>query len=418
MIDPLAEESRVAVQRALEALCAGQMIVVSDDADRENEGDLVVAAELITADQMAFIVRHTTGIVCVPMPAIRADELGLAPMVAESTDPHQTAFTVSVDAAGVGTGVAAAARAATARALADLSTDGGQLRRPGHMFPLRARAGGVLSRPGHTEAAVDLLTLAGLSGVGVISELVNDEGSMLRGADLAAFAERHGLPLLAIADLVRYRQYAEHRVEKIAVAQLPTSFGKFSSIAFHDSVNNVEHLALVYGDVEGAGRSEAGVLVRVHSECLTGDVFGSLRCDCGVQLSQAMGAIAAEGCGAVIYLRGHEGRGIGLANKIRAYSLQERGLDTVDANIALGLPVDSREFGVAARILSALGIDRVRLMTNNPAKYQAVADCGAELVGCVAMQSASNPHNLRYLHTKRDRLGHSFVSNRLWAWES
>lgn len=394
------------VQRAVAALMAGRMIIVTDDADREDEADLVVAAELVTDEQMAFLVRHTTGIVCTPLPPARADELRLLPMVADSTDPHGTAFTVSVDLAGTGTGVSAAARAATVRALADPGLRPEQLRRPGHIFPLRARPGGVLVRAGHTEAAVDLLTSAGLSGVGVISELVTDGGTMRRGADLGAFAEEHDLPVVAIADLVRYRRATEQLVEQVATAALPTTSGEFRAIAFRNTLDDTEHLALVMGDVATAGRSDAGVLVRVHSECLTGDVLGSLRCDCGAQLQQALTTISAEGCGVVVYLRGHEGRGIGLAHKIRAYALQEEGLDTVDANTAQGLPVDARSYGIGAQILSALGIRRIRLITNNPAKYHGLSGHALELVGRVALPTATNPHNLRYLHTKRDRMGH------------
>jgi 3,4-dihydroxy 2-butanone 4-phosphate synthase/GTP cyclohydrolase II len=305
-----------AVAQALAALAAGRMIVVTDDADRENEADLVMAAELVIDEQMAFLVRHTTGIVCAPMPAGRADELRLPPMVADNTDAHGTAFTVSVDLAGTGTGVSATARAATVRALADPGLRPDDLRRPGHLFPLRARPGGVLVRAGHTEAAVDLLTLAGLSGVGVISEILAEDGGMRRGTDLLSFAAAHELPVLAIADLVRYRRATEQLVRPVASSTMPTRFGDFRAVAYCNSLDGSEHLALVLGDVAAAGHSDTGVLVRVHSECLTGDILGSLRCDCGAQLEQALEAIAAEGCGALVYLRGHEGRGIGLAHKI------------------------------------------------------------------------------------------------------
>lgn len=415
--DDRGKSAAAAVQRALAALASGRMVVVIDDADRENEGDLVAAAELITDEQMAFLVRHTTGIVCAPMSAARADALQLPPMVSDSTDPHETAFTVSVDLAGTGTGVSASARAATVRALAQPALRPEQLRRPGHIFPLRARRGGVLVRAGHTEAAVDLLGLAGLSGVGVISELIGDDGAMLRDVQLAAFATRHDLPVLQIADLVRYRLGTERLVEQASAAALPTGFGDFRAVAFRNTLDGVEHLALVLGDVTTAGQSEAGVLVRVHSECLTGDTFASLRCDCGAQLQQALRTIASEGCGVVVYLRGQEGRGIGLAHKIRAYALQEEGLDTVDANIALGLPVDARSYGVGAQILGALGIRRIRLITNNPAKYGGLQGHGLELVGRVAMPTATNPHNVRYLHTKRDRMGHQLTPGHEWAWQ-
>ncbi|WP_033291807.1 bifunctional 3,4-dihydroxy-2-butanone-4-phosphate synthase/GTP cyclohydrolase II [Amycolatopsis jejuensis] len=396
-----------AVGTAVAALAAGRMIVVTDDADRENEGDLVVAAELVTETQMAFLVRHTTGIVCAPMSAERADDLRLPPMVADNTDAHGTAFTVSVDLAGTGTGVSAQARTATVRGLADPALRPGQLRRPGHVFPLRARDGGVLVRAGHTEAAVDLLSLAGLSGVGVISELVADDGTMRRGAGLADFAAEHDLPVLAIADLVRYRRATERLVEPVASATMPAETGDFRAVAYRNTLDGTEHLALVLGDVAAAGASSRGALVRVHSECLTGDILGSLRCDCGAQLQAALDEIAAEGCGAVVYLRGHEGRGIGLAHKIRAYALQDQGLDTVDANTAQGLPVDSRSYGVGAQILADLGIRRIRLITNNPAKYSGLDGYGLELAGRVALPTVPNPHNVHYLRTKRDRLDHA-----------
>jgi 3,4-dihydroxy 2-butanone 4-phosphate synthase/GTP cyclohydrolase II len=395
-----------AVQSTLAALAAGGMVVVVDDADREDEGDLVVAADLVTAAQVAFLVRHTTGIICAPMTAERVDALRLPQMVADNTDAHGTAFTVSVDSVDTGTGVSAEDRARTLRALADPGTTPEQLRRPGHVFPLRARAGGVLVRAGHTEAAVDLTTMAGLSGVAVIGEIVDEDGSMRRGASLARFAADHGLPVLAIADLVRHRRATERLVELIASSQMPTEFGDFRALAYRSTVDGTEHLALVMGDVAAAGRSEAGALVRVHSECLTGDILGSLRCDCGGQLEQALRAIAAEGVGAVVYLRGHEGRGIGLAHKIRAYALQEQGLDTVDANTAQGLPVDSRSYGVGAQILGELGVNRLRLITNNPAKYGGLDGYGLTIVGRVAQPAAVTPHNVRYLRTKRDRMGH------------
>ena len=395
-----------AVQSAVAALAAGGMVVVVDDADREDEGDLVVSADLVTAAQVAFLVRHTTGIICAPMTAGRVDALRLPQMVGENTDAHGTAFTVTVDSVDTGTGVSAEDRARTLRALADTGTTPDQLRRPGHVFPLRARAGGVLVRAGHTEAAVDLTTMAGLSGVAVIGEIVDEDGSMRRGASLAQFAADHGLPVLAIADLVRHRRATERLVEMIASSQMPTEFGDFRALAYRSTVDGTEHLALVMGDVAAAGRSEAGALVRVHSECLTGDILGSLRCDCGGQLEQALRAIAAEGAGAVVYLRGHEGRGIGLAHKIRAYALQEQGLDTVDANTAQGLPVDSRSYGVGAQILGELGVNRLRLITNNPAKYGGLDGYGLTIVGRVAQPAVVTPHNVRYLRTKRDRMGH------------
>lgn len=398
--------STSAVQQAVAALAAGRMIVVVDDADRENEGDLIVPAATVTAEQVAFIVRHTTGILCAPMPAARADDLRLAQMVADNTDSHGTAFTVTVDHRDSGSGVAAADRARTLRALADPSTRPEDLRRPGHVFPLRAREGGVLIRAGHTEAAVDLLTLAGQAPIGVIGEIVAPDGSMSRGALLRDFATEHGLPILAIADLVRYRRATERLIEHVATSTMPTVFGDFRAVAYRSTLDGTEHLALVMGDVAAAGRAEAGVLVRVHSECLTGDILGSLRCDCGSQLEQAMQAIANEGCGAIVYLRGHEGRGIGLAHKIRAYALQEQGFDTVEANIAQGLPVDSRNYGTGAQVLTDLGIRRLRLITNNPAKYRGLDGHGLEITGRINLPATVNPHNVRYLRTKQERLGH------------
>jgi 3,4-dihydroxy 2-butanone 4-phosphate synthase/GTP cyclohydrolase II len=396
----------IAVQRAATALADGRMVVVTDDADREDEGDLVLPAATATPEQIAFMVRHTTGILCAPMPADRVDALGLPQMVSDNTDAHGTAFTVTVDHRDAGTGVSAADRTRTLRALADPATRPTDLRRPGHVFPLRARDGGVLVRAGHTEAAVDLLRLAGQDPVGVIGEIVDTDGSMARGDRLRAFAAAHELPVLAIADLVRYRRAYEQVVEHVATSAMPTVFGEFRAVAYRSTTDGIEHLALVHGDVAAASRTERGALVRVHSECLTGDIIGSLRCDCGAQLEQALHAIATEGAGAVVYLRGHEGRGIGLAHKISAYALQERGLDTVDANTAQGLPVDSRSYGTGAQILADLGITRLRLITNNPAKYGGLDGYGLEVVGRVGLPAAPSPHNLRYLRTKQERMGH------------
>jgi 3,4-dihydroxy 2-butanone 4-phosphate synthase/GTP cyclohydrolase II len=383
--------------------------VVIDDLDRENEGDLVVGAELVTDEQMAFLVRHTTGIVCAPMNAERVESLRLPQMVEGNTDAHGTAFTVSVDHISTGTGVSASDRSVTVRALADPGTLPQHLRRPGHVFPLRARDGGVLVRAGHTEAAVDLTTMAGLSGVGVIGEIVEEDGSMRRGASLLAFAAEHALPVLEIADLVRHRRATESVVELVSSSRMPTAFGDFRAMVFRNTLDGTEHLALVMGDVAAAGRSQQGALVRVHSECLTGDILGSLRCDCGSQLEQALRAIADEGCGAVVYLRGHEGRGIGLGHKIRAYALQEQGLDTVDANTVQGLPADSRSYGVGAQVLGDLGISRIRLITNNPAKYGGLDGYGLTIVGRVSLPTVATPHNVRYLRTKKERMGHQIV---------
>ncbi len=396
-----------AVRRAIDALSVGEMVVVVDDADRENEGDLVLAAESATPEQVAFVVRHSTGILCAPMTADRVERLRLPQMVAENTDAHGTAFTVTVDHVASGTGVSAASRALTFRALADPGTRPGDLRRPGHVFPLRARPGGVLVRPGHTEATVDLLTLAGREPVGVIGEIVGDDGAMMRGEALRCFAAEHELPMITVADLIRYRLSADRLIEQVATSTMPTAFGEFRAVAFRSTLDGTEHLALTMGDVAASGTSDSGALVRVHSECLTGDILASLRCDCGEQLEQALRAVAAEGCGTVVYLRGHEGRGIGLGHKIRAYALQDDGLDTVDANTAQGLPVDARTFDVAAQMLAELGVRRVRLITNNSAKSQTLADRGLTVVERIALPVAENPHNRRYLRTKRDRMGHA-----------
>jgi len=398
-----------AVQTAVAALAAGGMVVVVDDEDREDEGDLVIAADLVSSEQLAFLVRHTTGIVCAPMTAARAEALRLPQMVTDNTDVHGTAFTVTVDHVNTSTGVSAVDRATTLRALASDSAAPGHFRRPGHVFPLVARAGGVLVRAGHTEAAVDLTTMAGLSGVGVIGEIVDEDGSMRRGDSLTSFAAQHGLPVLAIADLIRHRRHTERLVELVGSARMPTEFGEFRALAYRNTLDGTEHLALVMGDLAAASRAPAGVLVRVHSECLTGDILGSLRCDCGGQLEQALSAVAGEGVGAVVYLRGHEGRGIGLGHKIRAYALQEQGLDTVDANTAQGLPVDSRSYGVGAQILGDLGASRIRLITNNPGKYGGLDGYGLTITGRVALPAVETPHNVRYLRTKRDRMGHALV---------
>ena len=395
-----------AVSHAVAAIAAGGLAVVIVDADRENEGDLIGAASLVTDEAMAFMVRHTTGIICAPMTDERARALDLPQMVTHNTDAHGTAFTITVDHVDTGTGVSAADRAATVRALADPTTRPADLRRPGHVFPLRAREGGVLTRAGHTEAAVDLVTMAGVGDVGVIGEIVADDGTMRCGDDLLAFAAAHDLPVLRIADLVHHRSTSTSLVHQVASATMPTVFGDFRAVAYRSELDGTEHLALVMGDLAAASHTDRGALVRVHSECLTGDILGSLRCDCGSQLEQALAAIAEEGCGAVVYLRGHEGRGIGLAHKIRAYALQEQGLDTVDANTALGLPVDSRSYGVGAAILADLGARRLRLITNNPAKYGGLDGFDLEIVGRVGLPTVTTPHNVRYLRTKQERMGH------------
>ncbi|MEU7811946.1 bifunctional 3,4-dihydroxy-2-butanone-4-phosphate synthase/GTP cyclohydrolase II [Pseudonocardia sp. NPDC049154] len=381
------------------------MVLIVDDEDRENEGDLVVAAELATPEQMAFMIRHTSGLICVAITEERAEELRLPLMAADGDDPRGTAFTVSVDLrAGTSTGVSATDRALTVRALADPATRPADLCRPGHVFPLIARPGGVLQRTGHTESTVDLCRLAGLESVGVLAEVTNDDGTMARRPELRRFAAEHGLVMLSVADIVRYRRERGALVTREAAGRVPSEHGEFTAISFRSAIDGIEHVALVLGEVDQRGGQDDPVLVRVHSECLTGDVFGSRRCDCGEQLDAAMARIGAAGRGVVVYLRGHEGRGVGLSHKLRAYTLQDAGLDTVDANLAQGLPVDSREYGIGAQILRELGVHSVRLMTNNPAR--GLAGHGVRIVDREAIVVAPNPDNLHYLATKRTRMDH------------
>lgn len=394
------------LRAALAELAAGGMVVVADERDRENEADLIMAAAAITPEQMAFYLRHGSGIVCTPMSDARANALGLPLMVEANTESHGTAFTVTVDHVAVGTGISAADRAATVRALADPGTQPADLARPGHVFPLRARAGGVLKRAGHTEATTDLLRMAGAGEVGVITELVSDAGVPLSGNSSSAFARAYGLPFLHVEDLVRARRQQDRLVVSTGCATLPLPAGRFQAHVYTSTLDGIEHLALTIGDLSADARNPEGVLVRVHSECLTGDMLGSRRCDCGHQLDQAVRLIAAEGAGVLVYLRGHEGRGIGLGHKIRAYALQESGQDTVDANTELGLPVDSREYGVGAAILADLGIRRLRLITNNPHKYHGLAGFDLNIVARVRTRAGVTPDNLTYLRTKRDRMGH------------
>jgi 3,4-dihydroxy 2-butanone 4-phosphate synthase/GTP cyclohydrolase II len=389
-------------EQALAALARGELVVVVDDEDRENEGDLIMAAEHATAERTAFMVRHTSGVLCVAMTGERLDALDLPLMVAAQTDSMGTAFTVSVDARGVGTGISAVDRAFTVRTLADPSTEPGDLHRPGHVFPLRAREGGVLKRAGHTEAGVDLARLAGLQPAALLAEVVNDDGSMARLPDLARFSAAHGLVMISIADLIEYRQRREKLVRWVSTARMPTTHGAFTAHVYESTINGEQHIALVHGSI----MPETPVLVRVHSECLTGDVFGSQRCDCGQQLDLALQQIVEDGAGVVLYLRGHEGRGIGIGHKLRAYALQEQGLDTVEANLALGLPVDLREYGVGAQILVDLGVHRLRLMTNNPSKYAGLDGYGLEIVERVPLIANPVGHSLRYLRTKQEKLGH------------
>lgn len=392
------------IEEAIEQLRNGGMVVVVDDEDRENEGDLIMAAEDVTAESMAFFLEHTSGVFCSPLEAARADELDLPLMVVANTEAQRTAFTVTVDYRhGTTTGISAADRAATIRALIDPATKPTDLNRPGHIFPLRYRAGGVLKRAGHTEATVDLCRLAGKYPSGVLCEIVTkDKSDMARLPELEAFAAEHNLPLVSIADLIRYRRQHEKLVRRVAEAALPTIHGEFQAVVYENVLDGEQHMAMVYGDVT----TTEPVLVRVHSECLTGDAFGSLRCDCGPQLQAALAKIAAEGAGVVVYLRGHEGRGIGLGHKIRAYALQENGADTVEANVELGLPVDSREYGIGAQILVDLGVTSMRLLTNNPAKYGGLEGFGLNIVERVSLESQPTAHNIDYLRTKREKMGH------------
>lgn len=391
------------IEHAIAEIGAGRAVIVVDDEDRENEGDLVFAAELASAELVAFTVRYSAGVICAPLTGEDCDRLALPPMLATNEDRKGTAFTVSVDAKrGTTTGISAAERALTIRTLADRSSTPGDLSRPGHVFPLRAREGGVLVRPGHTEAAVDLATLAGLAPAGGICEVVNDDGSMARLPQLQEFAQRHSLALISIADLIAFRRARESQIRKVAEARLPLVQGEFRAVGYQSVVTGRELVAVVHGDI-GDGEN---ILTRVHSECLTGDVLGSLRCDCGPQLHAALDAVVAEGRGVVLYIRGHEGRGIGLLDKLRAYELQDGGADTVDANLALGLPADSREYGTGAQVLADLGIHSMRLLTNNPAKRAGLEGYGLKIVERVPLPVSSNPENLRYLTTKRDRMGH------------
>ncbi len=392
------------IEEAIEQLRNGGMVVVVDDEDRENEGDLIMAAEDVTPESMAFFLEHTSGVFCVPLESTRADELDLPLMVVANTEAQRTAFTVTVDYRhGTTTGISAHDRAATINALINPETRPTDLNRPGHIFPLRYRPGGVLKRAGHTEATVDLSRLAGKYPSGVLCEIVTaDKSDMARLPELTEFAKKFNLPIVSIADLIRYRRHHEKLVKRVSDASLPTEHGTFQAHVFESVLDGEQHLALVYGDIAAA----KDVLVRVHSECLTGDVMGSMRCDCGPQLHTAMAKIAAEGAGIVVYLRGHEGRGIGLGHKIRAYALQEEGRDTVDANLEQGLPVDSREYGIGAQILVDLGVTSMRLMTNNPIKYGGLEGFGLNIVERVAIESMPTEFNIDYLRTKRERMGH------------
>jgi 3,4-dihydroxy 2-butanone 4-phosphate synthase/GTP cyclohydrolase II len=392
------------IEDAIAAIKRGEFVVVADDAQRENEGDLIIAAEKVSPPALAFLNRHTSGVICVALTAERLRELHLPLMVADNTESHRTAFTVSVDYRhGTSTGISAADRSATLRALANPDTVAEDFARPGHIFPLRAREKGVLERPGHTEAAADLARLAGLQPAGVLCEIINDDGTMARGAELAAFAERYDLHYITIADLIAYRRRTERLITHTATARMPTRHGDFTAHIYRSELDGIEHVALVKGRV--AGRNK--VLVRVHSECFTGDILGSLRCDCGQQLDQALARINEAGQGVVVYLRGHEGRGIGLTHKLRAYALQDSGRDTVEANLDLGLPVDLRNYDVGAQILTDLGLSTIRLMSNNPAKFTELAGYNLKIVERVPLLTEPNCENLSYLHTKQLKLGHT-----------
>ncbi|MDP9102154.1 MAG: bifunctional 3,4-dihydroxy-2-butanone-4-phosphate synthase/GTP cyclohydrolase II [Actinomycetota bacterium] len=393
------------IERAVADIAAGKAVIVVDDEDRENEGDLIFAAEMATSELMSFMIRYSSGYVCVPMTAADLDRLELPLMVSSNQERMRTAYTVTVDArVGVSTGISAADRALTCRVLADRQTTPYDLTRPGHVNPLRALDGGVLRRAGHTEAAVDLCRMAGLAPVGVICELVSqkDDHDMARLEELKNFAREHGLSIVSIADLIAWRRRTEKQVARVAEVTIPTRHGNFQAFGYESLIDGIDHVALVRGEI-GDG---SDVLVRVHSECLTGDVFGSKRCDCGPQLDASLQAVAAEGRGVVLYVRGHEGRGIGLMHKLQAYQLQDAGADTVDANLELGLPADARDYGTGAQILADLGITSMRLLTNNPEKRAGLEGYGIEVVGRVRLPAHPTKENLRYLQTKRDRMGH------------
>lgn len=399
------------VDRAVADIAAGKAVVVVDDEDRENEGDLIFAAELATPELLAFMVRYSSGYVCVGMEAADCDRLGLPPMMARNEDVRGTAYTVTIDAAeGVDTGISATDRAHTIRLLADPASTAQTFNRPGHVVPLRARPGGVLVRQGHTEASVDLAKAAGLAPAGVLCEVVSEDNptGMARLPELRRFADRHGLALISIEQLVEWRRNNTPSVRKVVETRLPTAHGQFTAVGYTNYIDGVEHVALVCGDVAG----QQDVPVRVHSECLTGDVFGSLRCDCGEQLHAAMDLISRHGSGVLIYLRGQEGRGIGLMPKLQAYVLQDEGLDTVDANIEQGLPVDTREYSAAAHILKDLGVESVSLISNNPAKIDSVQRYGIDVTARIPVELTPNPENITYLRTKRDRMGHQLDSLR------
>ena len=391
------------IEQAVEAMRDGQFVVVADDENRENEGDLILAAQSATPEKIAFMVRYTSGLICLPTTGERLDELDIPMMVTDNTDSFQTAFTISVDhARDTTTGISAADRARTILAFVDPSSRPADFRRPGHIFPLRYHDGGVIVRPGHTEAAVDLTRLAGMYPAGVLCEIVNDDGSMMRGEALQTFAAEHDLPMITINDLVAYRWRTEHLVERASEATLPTRHGDFRVVGYRSQTDGSAHVALIRGDVDGA----TDVLTRVHSVCLTGDVFGSLRCDCGAQLDEAMRLIAEADKGLIVYNTSHEGRGIGILDKLAAYALQEQGLDTVEANRQIGHADDRRHYGVDAQIIHDLGVETVRLLTNNPDKIHQLERYGVDIVDRQGIWVGATPENQRYLETKEARMGH------------
>jgi 3,4-dihydroxy 2-butanone 4-phosphate synthase/GTP cyclohydrolase II len=407
----------VQVERALADIAAGKAVVVVDDEDRENEGDLIFAAEKATPELVSFMVRYTSGYICTALTEEDCDRLDLPPMFHRNGDAFGTAFTVTVDAKdGISTGISATDRAHTIRLLADGDATAADFVRPGHVLPLRAKPGGVLRRPGHTEAAVDLARLAGLAPAGVLCEIVSqkDEGEMARADELRVFADDHDLTLVTIADLIAYRRRFEKQVERVAEARIPTPHGAYVGFGYENTLDGIEHIAMVFGGLENLTDGQ-NVLVRVHSECLTGDVFGSLRCDCGPQLDASLAAVAQEGRGVVLYMRGHEGRGIGLMHKLRAYQLQESGVDTVDANLLLGMPADARDYGTGAQILADLGIRSMRLLTNNPHKRAGLEGYDLEILDRVSLPVRPTRENLHYLRTKRDRMGHDLPDLDEWS---